>query len=130
MGKESARALVLDAGPLISFDRADRRARLLVHEAVEAGVRLIVPAPVLAEVWRDGRRQARLARLIAAGGTRVDPLDENAGKAVGEICGRSGTSDIADASLVLSARVHRARVVTGDGADIRRIDPHLEIAEP
>ncbi len=129
MGGEGPRALVLDAGPLIAFDKQDEAARLLIKRSTERRVPIVVPAPVLAQVWRDGRRQALLARLIAAETTHVDTLDENMAKAVGGICARSGTSDIADASVVLSARVHRARVITADATDIRRIDPHLEIAE-
>lgn len=129
MGAEGPRPIAIDAGPLIAFERADERARRLIDRALEAGAALIVPAAVLAEVWRDGRRQARLARLIAGENTRVDVLDENTAKAVGEICARSGTSDIADASLALSARARGARVVTADAADLRRIDPHLDIAE-
>jgi hypothetical protein len=129
VGDEGARALVFDAGPLIAYDRADRRAREVVRLAAESGRILVIPAAVLAQVWRDGRRQARLARLIALENTHVDVLDEVTARAVGELCARRASDDIADASVVLSARMHRARIVTSDGVDIRRLDPALEIAE-
>jgi len=127
MGDAGARALVLDAGALIAFEREDRRARSLLREAVKARRALIVPAPVLAQVWRDPRRQARLAYLIALETTHIDDLDERTAKVVGATCGRSGTSDVVDASVVLSARLHRAVVVTSDPADLLRIDPSLEV---
>ncbi len=48
-------------------------------------------------------------------------------EAVGALCGRTGTSDVVDASLVLVARRSRALVVTGDAEDIRRLDPTLAV---
>lgn len=128
MGSEGVGAVVFDAGPLIAYDRADERARDIVRTAIEAGIALVIPAPVLAQVWRDPRRQARLARLIASETTLIDGLDEAAARGVGELCARSGTSDIADASVVLSARLRGTRVVTADPDDLRRIDPRLDIA--
>lgn len=127
MGEAGARSLVLDAGALIAFERADRLARSLVKEAVDRGSPILVPAAVLAQVWRDGRRQARLARLIASETTEIDVLDGDTAKAVGTVCGRSGTSDVVDGSVVLSASLHGAIVLTGDAADLLRIDPSLDV---
>ncbi len=47
MGKESPRAVVLDAGALIAFERGDGRMRALVREALRLGARLVIPAGVL-----------------------------------------------------------------------------------
>lgn len=68
--------------------------------------------------------------MIASETTSIDVLDGETAKAIGILCERSGTSDVVDASVVLSARVHEAVVVTGDAADLRRIDPTLAVAEP
>jgi hypothetical protein len=59
--------LTLDAGALIAFDRNERRVVALIARAVQQGCSLAVPAGVVAQAWRDGRRQARLARLLGAG---------------------------------------------------------------
>jgi hypothetical protein len=125
MGEAGLEASVLDAGALVAFERGDRRVRALI--ASTEG-RLIVPAPVLAQVWRNGARQAALAALIKEERVIVEVLDTTLAKAAGVLCGRSGTSDIVDASVVIAARLHRALVVTSDPDDLRRIDPsiHLE----
>lgn len=124
MGKTGVAASVLDTGALIAIERSDRRARAFLD--VRRGP-AIVPAPVLAQAWRDGARQVRLARFIASNGTIVEPLDELSAKAVGVILGRSATSDVVDASVVVSARRHEAIVLTTDPGDLLRLDPHLDV---
>lgn len=127
MGGPGARSLVFDAGPLIAFDRDSTKARGLIRRALDRGSAIVIPAPVLAQVWRDPRRQARLARLIASETTLIDALDGETAKAAGALCGRSGTSDVVDVSVVLSARLRRSIVVTSDAADLLRIDPSLDV---
>jgi hypothetical protein len=61
------KGLTLDAGALIAFDRNDRLLVALIVWARHHGMPLAVPAGALGQVWRDGRRQARLARLVSAG---------------------------------------------------------------
>ncbi|MEA2932221.1 MAG: hypothetical protein QOI56_1006, partial [Actinomycetota bacterium] len=53
---------VLDSSPLVAFERSDRRVVAILARAVHHGDPLVVPAGVVAQVWRDGRRQSRLAR--------------------------------------------------------------------
>jgi len=60
-----------------------------------------VPAAVVAQAWRDGARQARLARLLK--GCDVVPLDDASAREVGELLGRAGVSDPADGSVALLA---------------------------
>jgi predicted nucleic acid-binding protein len=127
VGAQGARPVVLDAGALIALERGDPRMRALARLSADSDGRLIVPAPVLAQVWRDGRRQVRLAALLGAASTEVDVLDEAGAKAAGVLCGRSGTRDVVDASVVVAARVNGAPVVTSDPDDLRRIDPALHV---
>jgi predicted nucleic acid-binding protein len=127
MGAQRARPVVLDAGALIALERGDRRMRALARLAVDRGEVLVVPAPALAQAWRDGRRQARLAALLGAASTVVDVLDEAGAKAAGVLCGRSSTRDVVDASVVVAARLHRAPVVTSDPEDLRRLDPGVDV---
>lgn len=124
MGEEGVAAGVVDTGALIAIDRGDERVRKFLRDRVGT---VIVPSPVLAQAWRDGRVQARLARFIAAAETTIDILDEATAKAVGSTLARSGTADIVDASVVVSARRHQAIVLSSDPDDLYRIDPGLEI---
>lgn len=119
--------MVLDAGSLIAFERNDPRVRSLIELAVATGAELHTPAGVVAQVWRDGARQARLARLVGSGLVKVHALDLDEARAVGAICGLAKTVDIVDASVVVLARRYRAKVVTSDVADIRRLDATLEL---
>ncbi len=124
MGREGLGARVLDAGALIAIERGDERMRALLRRHFGP---VVIPAAVLGQVWRDGARQARLATFLASQGTVVEALDALSAKAVGVILGRSGTSDVVDASVVVSARRHQALVLTTDPADLLRIDPRLEV---
>ena len=116
--------LTLDAGALIAFDRNDRRLVGLLARALEHRQGLVVPAGVVGQVWRDGRRQARLARLLAAPDVVVESLDDHRAREAGQLCGVRRTSDVIDASVVLCARARGHRIVTSDPEDIRRLDPH------
>ncbi|MEJ7798795.1 MAG: hypothetical protein WKF42_09880 [Solirubrobacteraceae bacterium] len=101
--------------------------RALVSEARVGDRRLGLPAAVLAQVWRDGAQQARLAGLIGSQTLDVIVLDEVAAKAVGRICAITGSADVVDASVVLAARARGDRVVTSDPADLAALDPTLEL---
>lgn len=128
MGKAPAKAVVLDAGALIALERGDAHMRALCREALAEGAALVVPAGVVAQAYRDGTRQVLLRALLSAATTRVPPLDRALAEAAGTLCGRTGTADIVDASVVLIARRERAPVVTSDVRDLRRLDPTLRIA--
>jgi predicted nucleic acid-binding protein len=117
--------LTLDAGALIALERNDRRVVAILSRAVEVGYSLVVPAGVVGQVWRDGRRQARLARFLRGDRLQVEVLDDQRAREAGQLCGIKGTNDVVDASVVLCARRHGHRVVTSDPADIRRLDPAM-----
>lgn len=120
MGAERSNAgiregLVLDAGGLITFERAEKQAPAFIEQAMELGEEIIIPASALAQAWRGGPRSARLARLI--GGSESDPLDETRAKEVGERLGSRDKVDIADAHVVCCALEHDAVLVTSDPED-------------
>ena len=49
-------------------------------------------------------------------------------KASGELCGRTDTRDVIDASVVVCAREQRDSIVlTSDPTDIRNLDPALDV---
>jgi hypothetical protein len=117
--------LTLDAGALIAFERNQRNIVSLIARAHEHGMSLAIPAGVVGQVWRDGRRQARLARLLASRMTEIEALDDLRARSAGQLCGIAGTSDVVDASVVLCARERGHIVATSDAEDLRRLDPTL-----
>ena len=119
--------LTLDAGALIAFERGDRKVVAIVARAVARGATLAVPAGVVGQVWRNGRKQARLARLLGSRAVEVEALDDARARASGQLCGVRGTSDVIDASVVLCARARDHGVLTSDAADLRRLDPALRL---
>jgi hypothetical protein len=127
MGARRPRAVVLDAGALIAFERNDRKVRTLIELALAHGGAVHTPGGVVAQVWRDGSRQVRLTRLLGSGLVHVQALDQEEPQATGSICGKTGTSDVVDASVALLARRRGAAVVTSDPVDLRRIDPSLDL---
>ncbi|MBO0827862.1 MAG: hypothetical protein J2P24_08775 [Streptosporangiales bacterium] len=65
----------LDAGALFALERGDERVRMLIRQATLQRIRIAIPTGVVAQAWRDGRRQAQLARLIHASNTEIVALD-------------------------------------------------------
>lgn len=119
--------LTLDAGALIALERNDRRVVALLRRALQNGQAIAVPAGVVGQVWRDGRRQARLARLLASKEVEVESLDDRRAREAGQLCGARGTADVIDASVVLGARARGHRIATSDPDDLRRLDPRAEL---
>lgn len=110
--------VILDAGAFVAFERGDARVRARLAVARVGGVEVVTTSPVLAQVWRDGRRQAMLSRLAAA--TRIDAPDAGAARRAGELLVKTKTSDVVDALLVGLAR-DGDTVLTFDVADITRL---------
>jgi len=120
-------AAVLDTGALIGFERNDRRVVAIVVRALEHHDPLLVPAGVVAQTWRDGTRQTRLARLLGSPLCEVIVLDDRQARASGQLCGVANSTDIVDASVAIAARDRGARVITSDPDDLLRLDHHLDI---
>ncbi len=123
MGSQALGVVVIDAGALIALERGSPKVRVLVTDAE----RVIVPAGVVAQVWRGSARQARIAAVLRGSNTTVEPLDEETARVVGVLCADSGTSDVVDASVAIAGVVHRALVVTSDPDDLRALSPGLNL---
>jgi hypothetical protein len=119
--------VTLDAGGLIALDRDDRRVVVLLARARETRATVTVPASALAQAVRRPERQARLSRLIRQPTTQVASLDRVAAISVGRLLAASGTSDIADAHVVICARRADQPVVTSDPGDLSKLDPALTL---
>lgn len=118
--------MILDAGFLISIDRGEDSARHLLTALARAKVPLHTTHPVVAQVWRSGATQARLAAFLKS--VAVHPLDD--GRALGQLLARSETNDVVDAHLILLAVRLDDSVLTGDPDDIGRIAEALGATGP
>jgi hypothetical protein len=119
--------VTLDAGALIALDRDDRRVIVLLARARETGAAITVPATALAQAIRRPDRQARLARLIRQPATDVIALDRVDATSTGRLLAASGTTDIADAHVVICARRAGQPIATSDPADLRALDPAVPL---
>ncbi|MGA3563257.1 hypothetical protein [Melissospora conviva] len=108
-----------DAGALIAVDNDDRRMWARHSLALEDGRDIYVPSVVVSQAWRDPRRQVRLGKFLA--GCRVMPVGLETAKAAGVLCGRAGTGDIVDATVVILAASLGAIIWTSDPNDIRTL---------
>jgi hypothetical protein len=116
----------LDTGALIALERGEEHIVALLDRALAMPDAVIhIPAGVLAQAFRGGPRQARLARLLRHPQANVVPLDAAIAQVVGVLLGARGADDVVDASVVVCARRYRQPVVTGDPQDLRRLDPRL-----
>jgi hypothetical protein len=121
-----------DTGALVAADRGERlqwarHRALLTRREVPT-----VPAPVLAQAWRGGNRQALLSRLLA--GCDTETLDDTRARAAGTLAARAGTPDIVDACVVEGALRRRDLIISSDPGDLRAIaaaiSHHVEIDHP
>lgn len=110
--------LTYDSGALIAAERNDRRLWSMHIRAVDRGEPPVVPTVILAQVWRGGP-QVLLSRLLR--GCRIEPLVHSAARQAGFALARSGTQDVADAVVVVSAMERGDTLVTSDHADLDRI---------
>jgi predicted nucleic acid-binding protein len=109
-------AITLDTGALIAAERGDARFWAFVKATLDLDFH--IPAPVIAQAWR-GAGSARTARLIKS--AFVISLDDELARRVGELCGKSRTSDIVDATVAVVANRFGDDVLTGDAQDIVRL---------
>lgn len=114
--------MILDAGVLISIDRREPAAGAVTRWTDEDDLALHTSEAVVAQVWRDGARQAVLAAFLRT--VEIHALDD--GRAVGRLLRASGTSDVVDAHLGLLARELNDDILTGDVDDLTRVVAALE----
>lgn len=119
--------VTLDAGGLIALERRNRRMLVLLERARQTGARITLPAPALAQVLRHPERQVPLVRLSRQVTTDVVALGRPDAIGVGRLLAASGTADVVDAHVVISARRAGQPVVTSDPDDLLRLDPGLSI---
>jgi predicted nucleic acid-binding protein len=117
-------SLVLDAEGLVKLAAGDPQARNLFEVTRRRRGHIVTAASTLAEVLRGGSRDAPVHRLL--GRITVVPIDEQRGRAAGELLGRtvlSGHRRALDALLAVVALDQPGPVVllTSDPRDLARL---------
>ena len=110
--------IVLDAGALIAIDRRDRTIGAMLRVAQREHLAIRSSAGAVAQVWRDGSRQANLARVLS--GVNVAALDLTAAKRIGPMLGTTDTSDVIDGHVAQLVQPGD-RLLTSDPHDMRRL---------
>lgn len=110
-----------DTGALIALERRSSRIRKVITRAAALGVRITVPAAVIAEWWRGrtDRRELILGSLI------VEPLSERVARLAGEALGAVGGATAIDAIVMASAALRGGVVYTSDVDDLERLRTHF-----
>jgi predicted nucleic acid-binding protein len=123
-------AITFDTGALIAIEYRSKRMQALLDEIDRREWQIAIPAGVVAQAWRGGPRQARIAATLSDERTEVVPLDDPTARAVGLLCGRSGHADVVDGSVALCARQRNLHVITSDPEDLRAVDTSLILHMP
>jgi hypothetical protein len=103
--------IVYDARALVAAEDGDERMWAIHKRAMARGVQPVVPAPVLAEVWRGGRRQHRLGQFVRS--CDVEGFSEESARAAGVLLSVA-PHGVVDASVVECALRRASRCVTGN----------------
>jgi predicted nucleic acid-binding protein len=111
-------SVTYDTGALIAAERDLRSVWRLHRRLIERGMRPTLPTVVLGQAWRGGP-QARLSRLVR--GCRIEPFTEQQARTAGAALAASGSSDLIDAAVVMTALERDDMIVTSDPDDLRRI---------
>jgi hypothetical protein len=109
---------VLDAGALVAVDRRDRIIGGLLRVLQQHGTPIRVSSAVVGQVWRDGRKQANLTRVLA--GVGIEPLGKDDGKRIGELLALARSADVVDAHVALMT-APADLVLTSDAGDIQAL---------
>ena len=107
-----------DAGALIAAEHNSSSLWALHRRLLERGMRPTLSTVVLGQVWRGGP-QAQLSRLLR--GCRIEPLSESEARSAGMALAASGSRDLIDAAVVVTALARGDLIVTSDPKDLRGI---------
>ncbi|HEX6278317.1 MAG TPA: hypothetical protein VFZ53_34965 [Polyangiaceae bacterium] len=109
---------ILDAGAFVAVEKRDRHVGAMLRVLQQRRVPLGTSSAVVAQVWRDGRKQALLARALS--GVYVRALAPGDDKRTGELLALAKTNDVIDAHLALGVE-DGDRVLTSDPNDLARL---------
>jgi predicted nucleic acid-binding protein len=111
--------VLYDSGALIAIDRHNELSLRRHQRRITGGDRIIVPAPVAAQVICDPARQVRL--MLALQSCDIVSFGRDDIGPVGKLLALSGTSDVVDGFVAITAAGNGATVVTSDPGDVTRL---------
>ncbi len=111
-------SLILDSGALIAFERGSKTVQTLIERAQLSGEPVRTTTGVVAQVWRNPAKQARVALLLR--GVEEVALDSANARATGLLLAKAGAADVTDASLVELAR-DNDEILTSDPDDLEAL---------
>lgn len=118
--------MILDAGFLISIDRSEDRSRAFIAAAQQTQTALHTTHPVVAQVWRNGSRQARLSAFLKT--ITIHAFDD--ARTVGRLLAQADTADVVDAHLVICALRLGDDILTSAPRDLAALAAPLGPAAP
>jgi hypothetical protein len=109
---------VLDTGAFIAIEKRDRRVGAMLRVLQQARVPVWTSSAAIAQVWRDGRKQAQLARVLAGVGVRAfAPVED---RRTGELLGRARTEDVVDGHVAMVVE-DGDQILTADRRDLEHL---------
>jgi len=113
--------VILDSGAISALAEGNPRARAVLVRARREGRLVVIPAPVLTEVYTGRPDHARIDRVINAVDMQIETTPERA-KQAGVLRARSGVLSVVDAIVVAEAvAALSAVIVTSDPDDIKAL---------
>ena len=109
---------VLDSGALIALERNDRAVWAAFKLAALKSTDVLVPSTALAQVWGGTAAQTQLSKALQH--CVIASFDAVA-RAVGELCGRTHTTDVCVAQVAIIAARQGEVLYTSDPEDLRRL---------
>lgn len=109
--------LTFDTGALIGLERARHLMRKVYETAIVNGVAITVPAVVVAEWWRVGRREKERAGVLRS--VVIDPVSDGTARLAGVALTLVPSAQTVDALVMASASRRDGEVVyTSDPSDL------------
>lgn len=129
MTTAAAGRVILDSGAISALAEGNPRARAVLVRARREGRLVVIPAPVLTEVYTGRHDHARIDRVINAVDMLIDTTPDRA-KQAGVLRARAGISSVVDAIVVAEAVVALpAIIVTSDPDDIKALVDAAQAAD-
>jgi predicted nucleic acid-binding protein len=125
--------ITLDTGALIALEAGRLAMRKVFYAALQHDARITVPAVVVAEWWRAGRREKERAKLLRS--VHVEALEKHVAMAAGKALGLVSDSTTIDALVLASAALRGDTIYTSDVSDLERLRAgvpgfaHVQIAQ-
>ncbi|MFE3442544.1 hypothetical protein ACFXNW_05895 [Nocardia sp. NPDC059180] len=117
---------MFDAGALIALEKRQGPMLAIMDQLLRNAEAITIPSTVLAQVWRNDPRQHRLATVTRW--ADIADLDVASAREVGTLLAESGTRDVVDAHVIVTARTaHADRIITSDPEDLTALDSTIRL---